>query len=211
MKKVKEEMKRIEEKFTQLKNPFKKYVDNQKIEKEFIGILDIDEKKQLEEWTNKKCGDVVFDSTKDNWSENTSVFHLKVKNKSNLIFIVEDTNDNKFGYYFNGTINKLNNYMKSTGCFTFSLKSNERLNRMHKFEEKKIFGGFCVYGKSCPSLFNSHGGFGIRTENDKEGSWCVENEEYYDYHGLTNVYLSNSHSRSSVYFTPKRITVIQMK
>ena len=37
-------------------------------------MLDENEKNQLEQWTNKKCGDVIFDSDKDDWSVNTSVF-----------------------------------------------------------------------------------------------------------------------------------------
>ena len=55
------------------------------------------EKKQIENWTNLECGEVVFDSTKDNWSQNISVFNEKIQNRSNLTFIVEDEQKNKFG------------------------------------------------------------------------------------------------------------------
>ena len=40
--------------------------------------LDEKEKTQLERWTHKKCSDVLFDSDKDNWSQNTSVFDSKI-------------------------------------------------------------------------------------------------------------------------------------
>ena len=56
--------------------------------------------KQLEEWTNKKkCSEIIFDSDIYDWSKNTSVFGEKVINKSNLLFVVEYTNNNKFRGY----------------------------------------------------------------------------------------------------------------
>ena len=61
------------------------------------GIIDENEIKQIQEWSSKKCGEVIFDSNKDNWSQNTSVFDDRVINKSHLIFLVEDNDNNKFG------------------------------------------------------------------------------------------------------------------
>ena len=42
-------------------------------------MLDENEFNQLEQWTNKKCSEVLFDSDKDNWDVNTSVFEDRVK------------------------------------------------------------------------------------------------------------------------------------
>ena len=39
------------------------------------------EKNQLEQWTNKKCSEVIFDSDKDNWSQNTSVLNERIIGK----------------------------------------------------------------------------------------------------------------------------------
>ena len=78
---------------------FKKLWDLKKINLSWIA------KKRLEQWTNKKCSEVVLDNDKDNWNRNTSVFQDRVMNKSYLAFIVEDTNNNKFVYYFNGKVN----------------------------------------------------------------------------------------------------------
>ena len=47
--------------------------------------------KQIEDWTTLKCGEIIFDSIKDNWSINTSVFDDRILNKKQLVFIVEDT------------------------------------------------------------------------------------------------------------------------
>ena len=90
--------------------------------------LSLGELIQLEQWTNKKCLEVIFDSDKDNWSENTSVFGDKLMNKSNLVFVIEEENNNKFGYYFNGTVKTDGSNMKAQGSFMFTLKSNGRMN-----------------------------------------------------------------------------------
>ena len=82
---------------------------------------------------------------------------------------------------------------------------------MHKFEQKDYCDGLYIYDKFHDRLFHTFNGFAIGKENSKGNSCCYEYENSYDYHGLSNVYLSNSHSRDSVCFTPKRITVIQMK
>ena len=56
---------------------------------------------QIEEWTTLKCGEIVFDSTKDNWEKETSIFDDCIINKKQLIIIIEDTKGNKFGGYIN--------------------------------------------------------------------------------------------------------------
>ena len=111
------EMKKIKEKFFQLRNPYIKYIDEEENEKQLIGILERNEMKQLEQWTNKKCGEVVFDSNKDDWSQHTSVFDSRVMNKSNLMFVIEDTNNNKFGGYINSTIDKYESYINLRTVF----------------------------------------------------------------------------------------------
>ena len=83
---------------------------------------------------------------------------------------------------------------------------------MHKFEEKQGCCGLYIYNKSSSTVFGIQAGFWIKKENSKGSSDVLENNSYFDYHGLSNVYLSNSATKSpGVNFTPKRITVIQMK
>ena len=209
--KLEEEKRKIMEKYDQISNPYNKYVD-QMIHPSIKDSLDFREMKKLEKWTNKKCGEVIFDSDKDNWSRNTSVFDDRVMNKSYLTFIVEETSGNKFGYYFNGTVNKYNSCIKSTGCFQFSLKSNGRINGMMKFEQQGSCGGLCIDDKRSSYLFQMNGGICPHKENSKGNSYLYENTYCFDFHGYKNVFLSNSfNNNSSVKFTPKRITVIQMK
>ena len=63
------------------------------------------QRKQIEEWTGLKYGEILFDSDKDNWSKETSVFDDKIKGKKRLLFMIEDNYCEKFGYYLNTNVN----------------------------------------------------------------------------------------------------------
>ena len=82
--------------------------------------------KQLEKWSKLKCFEVVFDSTIDNWSKNTSVFGKRIRTDDDKYFLIEDENGEKFGFYSTSDI-----YVKyeititaDIGSFAFNLKSN---------------------------------------------------------------------------------------
>ena len=173
-------------------------------------MLDNDEVIQLEEWTNKKCSEIIFDSDKDDWDQNTSVFGNKLKNKTYLAFVVEEENNNKFGYYFNGTITNLNSsYMKAKDSFLFSLKSNERLSGMYKFEEKDGCNGLEISNKSSDNLWHVFNGIYFKKESVKVLSKIGEQSSAFDFHGMSNIFFPNS-SQGWVKFMTKRLIVIQM-
>ena len=196
-------------------------------------FLTAEEKQQLEAWTGKECQDVIFDSYKDNWAMNTSTFDDKVKFRKELIFVIEDANNNKFGAYMSEQMKQ--NFEEPKMCgpigpdgkelpvpkldickvrdansFLFSLKSNGRLNGMHKFEIKSEYCACSLRVKSDKWLI----GFGnwdiwIAKENVKSESGCHQFDYCYNYHGMTNVFVPNCTNK--VYYTPKRFMVIQMK
>ncbi|BFU25804.1 trichohyalin, putative [Entamoeba histolytica] len=101
--------------------------------------------KQLEELTEKRINNILFDSDKDNWNKNTSVFNQKIMNKEHLIIIIEDEDGNKFGGYVNSKIDKVDECINDSKSFLFSLESNGRMKGMKKFDIKQpeyafIFG-----------------------------------------------------------------------
>ena len=182
-----------------------------------MNYISTEEKKQLEAWTNKKCSEVLFDSNKDDWSKKTSVFDDKVMNKSNLVFLIEDTDNNKFGYYLSTQIqsNKYDTLISTDkNSFLFSLKSNGRLNGMMKFEIKNTDGGYNVKPKSDNILiqlgYGNSGAIHIKKENSKSQSYCFQRNRFFNYHGTENPLVGGYGIESSQYFTPKRITIIQM-
>ena len=73
------------------------------IEKEQYNLTS-KEKKQIEEWCELKCGEIIFDSDVENWPTNSSILNDKIIGKKQLVFIIEDDENEKFGYYLNTEI-----------------------------------------------------------------------------------------------------------
>ena len=85
--------------------------------------------KQLEEWTNRKVSNILFDSDIDNWNKNTSVFEQRIIDKEHIIIIIEDINGNKFGGYVNVKIDNVSDFIndpKSFFIFNKIKKKNRR-------------------------------------------------------------------------------------
>ena len=108
---------------------------------------------QIEEWTLKKCGEIIFDSTKDNWELDTSTFDSKIYGRKQLLFIIEDIEGNKFGGYIDSTIDEFQYSLTDWSAFLFSLESNGRLDGMKKFTIKDMLFAFCLFNKSSHRLF----------------------------------------------------------
>ena len=76
---------------------------------------------------------------------------------------------------------------------------------MIKFEIIDINnGGYYLYMNS-ESILISIGNIVLKKQNDRSTSCCIENEDDFDYHEIENALCGK------IFFTPKRITVIQMK
>ncbi|ELP86862.1 hypothetical protein EIN_044100 [Entamoeba invadens IP1] len=95
--------------------------------------LSKEEVTQLEDWTQMRIGQVVFDGEHENWSTGTSVFDAKIYHKRNLVFVIEDANGNKFGGFVKSEIDTIGGGIVDTGSFLFSLASNGRFDCMQKF------------------------------------------------------------------------------
>ncbi|ELP85030.1 hypothetical protein EIN_079620 [Entamoeba invadens IP1] len=91
---------------------------------------------QLEAWTGKKVGCVIFDTNSDDWNKSGSVFGQKILSRKNLAFIIRDTKNNVFGEYVNTAIEQAC-LIDDDKAFVFSLESNGRLVGMKRFNIKK--------------------------------------------------------------------------
>ena len=212
-KEYEEEENRMEEKYERKKKEFEDKMEKENLcPKEYKGIINGKEMRQLNKWTNKKCEKIIFDSDKDDWSNTTSVFGDKVDGKSNLIFVIEDTNGNKFGGYTTSTVKPIDSYISDSNAFIFSLKSNGRISGMKKFDIKSNGISTAI---ACDRKTNNYYLFAFGSRTDIEikrkgvnGSFCCQS--YFNYEGVSCSLCSSSNSDQQ-YFTPKRITVIQMK
>ncbi|BFU22821.1 trichohyalin, putative [Entamoeba histolytica] len=148
--------------------------------------------KQIEELTEKRINNIIFDSDKDDWNKNTSVFDQRIWNKEYVIIIIEDSEGNKFGGYVNSKIDKIGTgeCINDSKSFVFSLESNGRIEGMKKFDIKKSTIDIAVF-----------------KENDKTKSYCCQYS--FEYEGIKSALCGKEYPNN--YFTPKRIIVIEMK
>ena len=176
--------------------------------------IEYEQKKQLEEWTSLKCYDILFDSNVDDWSEDTSVFNDRIIGNKQLTFLIEDEDGEKFGYYLNTQVVEEYSWRQTDSkSFEFNLQSqNNRLKKPMKFEIKDLKKGrIYLHGKSDDELIWLEDIWLIK-ENYKDKSFCVQNEDRFDYHGIENALCGKEQDiLGRMYFTPKRILVIQMK
>ncbi|GAB1218649.1 hypothetical protein ENUP19_0001G0017 [Entamoeba nuttalli] len=180
-----------------------KYKDSEIISKHQIN--------QLEEWTNRKIGNILFDSNIDSWKVNTSVFRERVMNKEHIIIIIDDEEGNKFGGYVNSKIDKAGEWISDSKSFVFSLESNGRLDGMMKFDIKDQQHAFGLGKQSYDWLFafgygNGFGDICAGKENYKTNSYCIQRS--FEYEGISNALCGKLRPEC---FTPKRIIVIEMK
>ncbi|BFU18168.1 trichohyalin, putative [Entamoeba histolytica] len=160
--------------------------------------------KQIEEWTEKRINNILFDSVIDNWNKKTSVFRERIWNKEHIIIIIEDEDGNKFGGYVNSKIDRVyGNYINDSKSFVFSLESTGRMEGMKKFDIKQPEFAFCLFNQSYNRLFKFGSDICVYKENYKTNSSCYQYS--FDYKGISDALCGNN------CFTPKRIIVIEMK
>ena len=177
----------------------------------------------LEQWTGLKCGEILFDSNIHKMDELSSEFDNKIFGKSKLLFLIEDQEGEKFGYYFNSVIDKYHKRIETDqNTFEFNIQSkNYRLKEPMKFEIKDLRrGGMILYEKSHEELI--HLGDIVLKKHDLYDleSFCFDNIDIFNYKGEEksilrelNPYIftvSLCGKTYPYYFIRKRILVIQM-
>ena len=173
---------------------------------------------QIEDWTGMKCGNILFNSTIDNWSENTSVLNDRIVGKKQLIFLIEtEERREKFGYYLNTRVVD-NDEWKETDrkSFEFNLDTTGRLGQAMKYELlNKTQGGYHLYKKS-DQLLLWLGDIVLYKNNKKSDSYCFELAENFNYHDIPHALcgsnkLTMNMGFSGDHFTPRRLLVYQMR
>ena len=94
--------------------------------------------------------------------------------------------------------------------FEYNLQSrNKRLDKPMKYEIKDSkYGGYRLYFKYIKCLIEIGDIILMKEENKKE-SWCYQNDDYFDYHGIESALNGNYGFQNCVSLS--RIVVIQMK
>ena len=190
----------------QIKHNLDKYINQ---------ILTQYEKEQLEKWTKLKCVDIVFNSDIDNWSHQTSVFNDRIINKQQLLFLIETTDREKFGYYCNSIIEENYFYRNETDMktFEFNLKSkNKELKSPLKYKINDLENGGCMLHRNSDEdgYLISLGDIHLCKQHKQDESHTEKIKTHFNY----NIKWGNALSGKNIkphYFNVKRILVIQMK
>ena len=127
-------------------------------------------------------------------------------NKSNLMIVIEDDKNNKFGGYISSKIYKYDSWITDSNAFVFSLKSNGRLNGMKKFNITEPQHAFILCQKSDSYYLFSIGAgvdIGVYKKNYSNGGWGTQCS--FNYEGHQDVLKGSDFN-----FEMKRFVVIQM-
>ena len=147
------------------------------------------------------------------WSIGTSVLNKRIMWKKHLVFLIEETDGEKFGYYLNmEVIEEYGKWIQTDKkTFHFNLESNGRLKQPMKFEIKDLKWGGIYLGRKSDEYLILLGDICLRKENNKSKSHCYQSENWFDYHGIQNALCGKQPDKyGDMYFTPQRILVIQM-
>ena len=166
----------------------------------------------IERWTSRKLGPIIFDSNVDDWNRYTSSFLSKIHGRSHIICVIVDTSNNKFGFYVNACINKVDLPIYDPNAFCFSLNSNGRLNGIWRLTIRDPSKAFGVMSANSEWLFSvGDGGRGCNDDinmmkrncqNCSPGNGCKQSS--YNYDNFRNALCGSQR------FTPRRFVVIQM-
>ena len=162
-----------------------------------------------------KCSDILFDSNVDDWSPKTSVFDERIMKKKELTFLIEDEDGEMFGYHLSTRIMDRYSERIETDLYSFhfNLQSqNNRLGVPMKFDiiDSKR-GGYILYEKFDDDDYLIRlGNIVLFKENRKNDSYCIQDNQCFEYHGIKNALCGKVKDYKCEYFVPKRIVVIQM-
>ena len=173
----------------------------------------------LEEWSETKFKEVIFDTEYCDWADGTSTFFERILNKERLLFLIEDINNCIFGGYINNIIDKYffnqNGWICGEGindinAFVFSLRSKDqnKIPSKHSIIDKDGRWAFNLFQNQNDNMFVFGRGYDIlmKYENDLKQCCCIQSS--FDYNWKKSVLIENENDSDR--FVPKRLQVFQM-
>ena len=144
---------------------------------------------------------ILYDSDID--GKNSSIFRDKIINHNQLYFITIDSNNNVFGHYHSGIIDKIDSSIYDSNIFIFTLNSNGR-SGVKKFDYQYEKAYTHIYKNNNYYFCDIYGIYQIDTNSSYIYS-SIEDR----YSGIEKTTLTGNYNPN--HFTTKRIIVIQMK
>ena len=196
------------EEFEKKKNLYEKTILKNEFKSDLINDKEVN---KIEEWTNLKCEQIIFDSNIHNWKQKESKFDSLIFNKQNLIFLIETEDNIKFGGFISSKIDKIYSKPKwekisDENAFIFTFKDD----KLMKFDIKKDKTNdvFWLWDNSYDILFKIGFIDIIIGKQNKESSICQNDYCQFDYKENKNALIGKTGTDSC---KQKRILVIQMR
>ena len=128
------------------------------------------------------------------------------------MFLIEDNNNEMFGFYFNKQIPLNEKYSETDKSFYFILNSKRKSSSLKFNIESYKRYGIHLFSKRSYKLIR-FGDISLFKEDFKEKSYCRGINGSHDgkYYGITNGLCGiDKRNNGQLFFIPKRILVIQM-
>ena len=170
------------------------------------GFQFLENEQNIESWTNKKIKSIVFDSDIDNWNSGKE-FSKYIIGKSNLLFMIDDMENNRFGGYISSQITKVDTYINDPNAFIFSLQSNKRLKEPTKFGINSPERAFISFTTHDRYIFAFGAGFDIKLDKKETSNMSNSNPMSYYFGPNKKALYGNIYPNR---FTPKRWVIYQM-
>lgn len=216
LERLREDEKKAKEAFNKLKDTYKEQENKVKEMKKKMKQFDIfynlneEQRNLLEKWTGKEMNGIVFDSLTMDCGINTSQLDAKVLSKSQLVFLIEDTNGRKFGGYVNTKIHSVLQWIYDEKAFVFTFVNNSKI-KPGKYPCSKPSNAFNLSHRGTIPFLFLFGGNGptghditVRKPNYTEHRSYCHQECCYNYHGKECALIGEK------LFDLKRLLVIQM-
>ena len=154
----------------------------------------------LENETNKSLGNILFDTNNDYWEINNSSLGVKLLERNDILILIDDGENNKFGCYFPSTIKTIGKYNESENCFIYSLNKKKRYSIktkkqgmcIHKVDDDKLI----TIGKEDIVIFK---------KEKKDQCYCKQSSFEYD---IKNTLIGKEGKNNP--FTLNRLVVFEM-
>ena len=166
----------------------------------------IERKKQIETLTKLSFDKCIFDSNIDSFDQENSVFNKKVKNKSNLLFLIYKDEMNGIGLVSKRKIEKFNKPISDKGAIVFTFSDETLLQ--YKFIKSKRGNDYQIFSSGSKQLMTI-GREDVVINKDGFKSSIYQNEESsLNYNGKQNALIGKVGVNC---FVPYKIEVYQMK
>ena len=175
-------------------------------------VFQREEMETLAEWTKRSMDMILFDSNIDDWSRNSSVFNERIVKRDGLVFLIDDENGNRFGFYLATKLEETYNSPMGANekSFHFSFKSNGRLQGLQKFDLVNKKAGYTLSTSSVPELIKI-GDIQLKKKEKAAECYCTQLGKNFNYQGLQSVLCgAEPNEDRNMIFVPKRIVVAQM-